>query len=141
MTTTDFELGVYRLLARLRARLKDARDTEQVLRSAMREAAEFLEAEAACLAALAPGDDRASVSFALGADRDWDPDLLTSFFRGERPRIPREVLLGSVLGRAVGVGCHELTPCLTPNHAYACGSTKSWVDVNSTERVTQPRPI
>jgi len=99
VSSLELELRLYRFLAGLDARLKEARNPEGVLRSALRDTAEFFQAEAACLAALPPGGEQARVSFGIPAGRDWDLDLLTGFYRHERPAIPDNILLAPLYRR------------------------------------------
>ena len=99
MMTPELELRLHRLLAHLWAKLREGRDANQVSRSALRDTVEFFKAEAACMAELAPGAERAQVAFALPAGEAWDLDLLTAFLRGEHPAIPEDVNLAPLYRR------------------------------------------
>lgn len=93
MASRDSELLVYRFLSRLRARLRGARDADQALRAALRATADFFQAASGCLAVLPGMEARARIGFFLGVESEWDVDLITRFLRGERPRIPEDLLL------------------------------------------------
>ena len=99
MATTEFELGLYRLLDQVRTKLGKARDVEQAARSALRDAAGYFDAEAACLAALDPEGERARLSFNLPLDTEWDLELLAGFLERRRPQIREEIMLAPLYRR------------------------------------------
>ncbi|RKZ09058.1 hypothetical protein DRQ32_08555, partial [bacterium] len=88
MLSSKRDLQVYRFLAGLRAKLSEARDPEQAVRRAMRDAAGFFEAGGACMASVPGGQTEAHLDFSLADDREWDTTMLGQFFLAERPEIP-----------------------------------------------------
>ena len=98
-TRPEQELQLLQFLGGLYSRLRGGRDTEQVARSALRDTATFLGASAACLSHVPPGRGRAGLGFAVPDGESWDLDLLTAFFRDERPRIPEEIMLAPLSRR------------------------------------------
>jgi len=99
MLSSKRELQVYRFLAGLRAKLSDARDPEQAVRRALRDAANFFEAGSACLSSVPGGETEAHLDFSVGEESVWDTVMLGRFFLNDRPEIPTSVLLAPLRRR------------------------------------------
>jgi signal transduction histidine kinase len=85
-----------RFLAEASVHLEDVREVERALKVALRLAREAFGAEECCLAILVPGSSEADIHLAIPHDSSWDEELVARFLRGERPRLPRELLLAAV---------------------------------------------
>jgi len=105
MIPDEWELRFHRLLAGLRGRLGSSRSVERTLRSALRTAADFFKAEAACVAVLPPGGPKVELEFSLPPDASWDVGLLTRALRREEAQIPDNLLVAVIQrrGRAWGL--------------------------------------
>lgn len=100
MMPLERELVLHRFLAGLRAKLAEARDVEQAARAVLRDTAQLLEAQAACLASDAPEHGGMRLDFALRDETGWDLGLLGRFFAGEHPEIPPTLLLAALRRKA-----------------------------------------
>jgi two-component system NtrC family sensor kinase len=99
MDGLDFEVRLYRHLNEVAAYLEASKDAMGAIRYSLRAARDFFDAAEACLATLLPGNDRPELDFVLPPGSVWDLDLLKGFLRGERPVIPKDVLLAKVRRR------------------------------------------
>jgi signal transduction histidine kinase len=97
--TPEQELGLLRLSRGLTARLGDVRDDERIVRRSLREARDFFGADEACVAFPAPDPPGAVLHHTLPDSGTWDLTILGAFLRGERPRIPFDLLLAPVRRR------------------------------------------
>ena len=102
--TTDREIGLLRLLRAMSAYLEDARDDDSVLRLFLRSAREFFSATESCLAVRHAGAGDVQLLHQAPADSDWDREMLAAFLRGERPRIPFDMLAAPLRRRGRGWG-------------------------------------
>ena len=93
------ELGLLRLARGLATQLGEVRDDERILRRGLREARDFFEADEACIALPAPSPPGSTLHHALPESGSWDLELLAAFLRGERPRVPFDVLVAPVRRR------------------------------------------
>ncbi len=93
-----------RFLAEASVHLEDVREVDRALKVALRLARDAFGAEECCVALLAPGAGVPTVHAAIPQASSWDRELVGRFLRGERPRLPRELLLAAVerRGRAWG---------------------------------------
>ena len=57
---------------------------------------EFFDAPSACLARLEPGTKRVEFSVAVPQDARWDRALLRKILQGERPKLPRNIVLAPI---------------------------------------------
>jgi hypothetical protein len=96
----DQQLDVFRLLRNMSGHLENVRDDERVLRFCLRATRDFFEATDGCLARLRHGDTRAEIVYDVPRASQWDRELLTSFLRAERPRVPYDHLIVPLWRRA-----------------------------------------
>ena len=96
----EHQLDVFRLLRNMSGHLENVRDDERVLRFCLRATRDFFEAADACLARLKHGDTEAEIVYEVPRASQWDPALLSSFLRAERPRIPFDHLIVPLWRRA-----------------------------------------
>ncbi len=99
MLTPQRRLDVYVLLETLASYLRGTRDVGRALRFTLRAAMEFFEAEAGCIAVLAPGRPAAEVAFSLPERREWPAPLLTDFILASHPQVPTHLLLAPLRRR------------------------------------------
>jgi signal transduction histidine kinase len=104
MQRIERELSGLKLLDRLGAQLRDAREPEQALRVGLRETHDFFQAEQTCIARLLPGRPRAELHLTRPADGQWDLEALTRFIRHERPPVRPDVLIGPLRRRRAAWG-------------------------------------
>jgi signal transduction histidine kinase len=96
-------------LWRFRTQFRHGRDTEKVLRAALRLGLEVFRAGAGCIATVRPRSEQARILFGVPADAPWDRTLLTGFLRGDRDRdkvrVPPDLMLARIRrrGRMWGV--------------------------------------
>ena len=90
--TSDRELGKLRLMRAMSAYLEDVREDDSALKFCLRATRDFFGATEACLAVASPGSDGSNLLHELPSGVAWDPALLTSFLRAEKPRIPFDTL-------------------------------------------------
>lgn len=86
------ELELHRFLARMWARLGEARDPDQAIRSAARDIGSFLEARGVALASVPPGTG-IRVDFSFPLDHEWPLSTLEAYFLGRRPEILPELAM------------------------------------------------
>ncbi|MCP3917451.1 MAG: HAMP domain-containing histidine kinase [bacterium] len=93
------ELEIYRFLTELRAQLERVRDADKAVKIALRLAREFFGAKAACVARLRAGIRRPELVVRAPQDANWNLPLLKRFLAGERPRLPRNMLVAPLVRR------------------------------------------
>jgi signal transduction histidine kinase len=96
---TDFELRFLRQLASLANQFKDGKDSNKVLRAALRAGMELLEAPDGCVAIHTAGKEHAELVFTVPQGSQWDRGLLTSFIRGKETHVPANLALGRLWRR------------------------------------------
>jgi signal transduction histidine kinase len=105
--SAEFELSHLRRLHALANQLRNATDAGKVTRTALRAGMELLQADAGCVAVLAPDKVHVEFTCALGGaeEKSWNRELLTSFIRGTEHRIPAELAFARLRrrGRMWGV--------------------------------------
>jgi signal transduction histidine kinase len=87
------QLEVFRLLRNMSGHLENVRDDERVLRFCLRATLDFFRATDGCLARLSHRDRLADIVYEVPKATQWDRELLASFLRSERPRIPFDHLI------------------------------------------------
>ncbi|MEM9379522.1 MAG: HAMP domain-containing sensor histidine kinase [Planctomycetota bacterium] len=87
------EVELYRFLADLPTQLGEVRDADKAVKLGLRLMREFFEAQSACVAHLEPGKKRVELSVAVPQDARWDRALLRRILQGERPKLPRNIVL------------------------------------------------
>jgi len=98
------ELRLLRAVDELRQQLRPIADAEKAVRVAARTAAGLFRAEDYCVGVIVPGAARAELIARAPKSEAWDLDQLGAFARGERPDVPRTVMLARLKrrGRAWG---------------------------------------
>jgi signal transduction histidine kinase len=90
------------LVARLwafRTQFRDGRDAEKVLRAALRLGLDAFQAPEGCVATVRPGSGEAKVLVPTPSDSWWDAALLAAFLRGEKVRVPDDLMLARIRRR------------------------------------------
>ncbi len=82
------ELRFHRFRAALRSLVRESRHVNRTLRATLREASQFFEADAGCIAVYRPGARKAEVRVTLGKGGGWSRKLLTAILRRESPKLP-----------------------------------------------------
>lgn len=80
-------------LWRLRTQFRDGRDAEKLLRAALRLGMDLYRAAEGCVATVQPGGDDARILFAAPPEAWWDRPMLAAFLRGEKVRVPPDLML------------------------------------------------
>jgi signal transduction histidine kinase len=83
-------------LWRFRTQFRDGRDAEKVLRAALRLGLDVFGAPEGCLATVRPGSEEARIVFAMPPEGWWDRPLLAGFLRGDKVRVPRDLMLARI---------------------------------------------
>ncbi|WP_337175754.1 ATP-binding protein [Paludisphaera sp.] len=91
--------GLTEHLWRFRIQHREGRDPEKILGGALRMAMELFRAPEGCVAAILPGSPEARVLHATPDDARWDRRLISGFLRGEKARVPRDVMLARIRRR------------------------------------------
>lgn len=84
------------LLWRFRARFRDGRDADSLLRYALRMSLDFFGASEGCVATIQPGSEQVRIDFAVPADGWWDRSMFAGFLRGEKVRVLPELMLARI---------------------------------------------
>jgi two-component system NtrC family sensor kinase len=108
MLPVERELAALKFLDALGAQLRDARETRNALRYALRDTREFFHATHACVAALRAGRPEADLLVTLPKDASWNLDVLTRFIRHEHPPVQPHMLIGPVRRRGGAWGAIAL---------------------------------
>jgi two-component system, NtrC family, sensor kinase len=103
-------------LWRFRAQYRDGRDAEKVLRAALKLSMDVFGAGEGAVASVGPGAQGGRIILSLPADSVWDTPMLAGFLRGDKVRVPAELMLarirrhgrmwGAIAVRAPGAGFH-----------------------------------
>jgi signal transduction histidine kinase len=104
MQPMDREFSALKLLDRVGAQLRGAREPEQALRVGLRETHDFFQSEQTCIATLLPDKTSADLLLTRPAAGEWDLDALTRFIRHERPPLRPGVLIGPLRRRGAAWG-------------------------------------
>ncbi len=104
MQTVDREFSALKLLDRVGAQLRGAREPEHALRVGLRETHDFFQSEQTCVATLLPEKTTADLLLTRPASGEWDLDTLTRFIRHERPPLRPGVLIGPLRRRGAAWG-------------------------------------
>jgi signal transduction histidine kinase len=83
-------------LWRFRTQFRDGRDAEKLLRAALRLGLDLFGAREGCIATVRPGVGEAKILFETPAPGSWDRALLAGFLRGEKVRVPTDVMLARI---------------------------------------------
>jgi two-component system NtrC family sensor kinase len=101
-------------LWQFRSQFRDGRDADKVLRAALKLSLSFFGGREGCIATVRPGGDEATILFSSPANSVWDRQLLAGFLRGDKVRVPHELMLARMRRRgrmwgtlAVGAGGGE----------------------------------
>jgi signal transduction histidine kinase len=90
------------LVARLwsfRTQFREGRDAEKVLRAALRLGLDFFRATEGCVAVARPGSSEAKVIHPAPPESWWDRSMLAGFLRGEKVRVPADLMLARIRRR------------------------------------------
>jgi two-component system, NtrC family, sensor kinase len=83
-------------LWRFRSQFREACDAEKALRAALRLGLDFFGAQEGCVATIRPGGEEAMISYPVPADGRWDRTMLAAFLRGDKVRVPPELMLARI---------------------------------------------
>jgi two-component system NtrC family sensor kinase len=83
-------------LWRFRSQFREGRDAEKVLRAALRLGLDFFGAQEGCVATVRPGREEAVIDYPVPADGWWDRMMLAAFLRGDKVRVPPELMLARI---------------------------------------------
>ena len=83
-------------LWRFRSQFREGRDAEKALRAALRLGLDFFGAQEGCVATVRPGSEEATISYPVPADGWWDRTMLAGFLRGDKVRVPPELMLARI---------------------------------------------
>ncbi len=83
-------------LWRFRTLFRNGRDAEKVLRFALRLSLDFFAAQEGCIATVQPGGDEAKILFPAPPEAWWDRSMLAGFLRGDKVRVPPELMLARI---------------------------------------------
>jgi len=75
---------------------RQGRDAEKVLRAALRLGLDFFAADEGCVATVHPGTDEAKILFPVPSSGWWDRSMLATFLRGDKVRVPTELMLARI---------------------------------------------
>ncbi len=117
----ELELSLFRFLERMRSTLRSSRDPRQAVRSALRQAMAFLEADSGGFAVKRPGRPL-EVRFRIPREETAvDEELLARAFAGDWPELPASTLLTSVprRGRPYGLMLLERAAGFPQGHGRA----------------------
>jgi two-component system, NtrC family, sensor kinase len=83
-------------LWRFRSQFREGRDAEKVLRAALRLGLDFFGAQEGCVATVRPGCEEATIYHPVPTDVRWDRMMLAGFLRGDKVRVPPELMLARI---------------------------------------------
>ncbi len=83
-------------LWKLRNQLREGRDPEKVLKAALRLGLDLFHAGSGCVAWVRATGGPARVLFAVPESDWWDGDLIAGFLRGEKVRVPPDLMLARI---------------------------------------------
>jgi len=103
-------------LWRFRSQYRDGRDVEKVLRGATKLGMELFGAGEGSIVAVGPGSEGVKILHSMPDGSVWDRAMLAAFLRGEKVRVPAELMLarirrhgrmwGALVVRAAGASLH-----------------------------------
>ncbi len=103
-------------LWRFRTQYRDGRDVEKLLRAATRLGMELFGAGEGAIVTIGPGLEGARMLLSMPEYSSWDRAMLAGFLRGEKVRVPAELMLarirrhgrmwGALVVRAAGMSLH-----------------------------------
>lgn len=103
-------------LWRFRIQYRDGRDVEKLLRGATRLGMELFGAGEGAIVTIGPGLEGARILLSMPEGSSWDRAMLAGFLRGEKIRVPAELMLarirrhgrmwGALVVRAAGMSLH-----------------------------------
>ena len=103
-------------LWRFRTQYRDGRDVEKLLRGATRLGMELFGAGEGAIVTVGPGLEGARILLSMPEDSAWDRAMLAGFLRGEKVKVPAELMLarirrhgrmwGALVVRAAGMSLH-----------------------------------
>ncbi len=103
-------------LWRFRTQYREGRDVEKLLRGATRLGMELFGASEGAVVTIGPGLEAARILLSLPEESSWDRAMLTAFLRGEKVKVPAELMLarirrhgrmwGALVVRAPGKSLH-----------------------------------
>jgi len=103
-------------LWRFRTQYREGRDVEKLLRAATRLGMELFAATEGAIVTVEPELEGARILLSLPEDASWDRSLLAGFLRGEKVRVPADLMLarirrhgrmwGALVVRAPGMSLH-----------------------------------
>ncbi len=96
LITAEAEFDLLQRLWQLNSQLRDTRDADKVLGSALRLSLDFFRAPEGCLTVVRPGRDEAEILFSTPANSLWDRNLLAGFLRGRKVTIPPDLMLARI---------------------------------------------
>jgi signal transduction histidine kinase len=88
--------GLLQHLWRFRTQFRDGRDAEKVLRAALRLGLDLFRAREGCVATVRPGGAEARILFGVPPEGEWDRPMLAGFLRGDKVRVPPELMLARI---------------------------------------------
>jgi signal transduction histidine kinase len=88
--------GLIPHLWKFRTQYRDGRDAEKLLRAATRLGMELFGAAEGAVVAFEPGSRGVQVLLTIPEGKSWDRALLAGFLRGEKVRVPPEMMLARV---------------------------------------------
>jgi signal transduction histidine kinase len=83
-------------LWKFRNQFRDGRDTDKVLRAALRLGLDLFRATDGCVATVRPGAEGARVLFEVPPGNWWDRELLAGFLRGDEVRVPPDLMIARI---------------------------------------------
>ncbi len=83
-------------LWRFRTQYREGRDVEKLLRGAMRLGMELFGAGEGAVVTAGPGLEGARILLSMPEDSAWDRTMLAAFLRGEKVRVPPELVLARI---------------------------------------------
>jgi signal transduction histidine kinase len=88
--------GLIPHLWKFRTQYRDGRDAEKLLRGATRLGMDLFGAVEGAVVAFEPGSLGVKILLSLPEERAWDRPLLAGFLRGEKVRVPAELMLARI---------------------------------------------
>jgi two-component system NtrC family sensor kinase len=83
-------------LWKFRTQYREGRDADKLLRAATRLGMDLFNASEGAVVTVEPGTGSVKVPLAMPDDSSWDRGLLADFLRGEKVRVPDELMLARV---------------------------------------------
>jgi two-component system NtrC family sensor kinase len=83
-------------LWRLRIQYRDGRDADKLLRAALKLGMDLFGADDGAVAAASPGSEEVRIVVSSPVDSTWNRSLISDFLRGEKVRVPSELMLARI---------------------------------------------